>query len=75
MDYNKEMKKLNFALASYPCGYTADYEVNKKEGSVTFFLFDAGELEIMAHKCAEPVRPKELNAFKHSAIRKCSHAS
>lgn len=75
MDLDKEMKKLNYALGSYPCGYEADYEINNMEDSTVFTLYDSGEMSLYVHKASNPVSQNDLDGFKKKAIKLCSHAS
>lgn len=74
MDLDKEFKKLNYALDSYPCDYHADYEDNVNEGSVTMMLLDSGEMQILAHKAIYGDNfEHDVTGFKKEAIKVCSH--
>jgi hypothetical protein len=73
-DLEKEFKKLNYGLGSYPCGYVAGYQLNKIENSVAFKLEDASDEALVMHKFALPVTTEDMNAFKMECIKLCSHA-
>jgi len=74
MDLEKEFKKLNFALDSYPCTYHADYEEDNNTGQVRLLLLDSGELPILEELASFGDNFKsEIDAFKSKAIKMCSH--
>jgi len=72
-DLEKEFKKLNYGLGSYPCGYVAGYQYNKNENSVIFKLEDASNEALVVHKFSLPVTTKDINDFKMECIKLCSH--
>jgi hypothetical protein len=75
MDLEKEFKKLNFALDSYPCDYHADYEEDNNTGQVRLLLLDSGELPIIEENVYYGDNfEDEVNTFKSKAIKKCSHS-
>ena len=75
MDLDKEFKKLNFALQSYPCKYHADYEEDSSTGQVKFLLLDSGELAILEWTALYGDNfENELAKFKTTAIHTCSHS-
>lgn len=71
MNLKDEFKKINYMLGSYTCGFTADYEINKDEGSTTYLLLDSGDMPIISHKVSDESDIKELTAFKKKCIKEC----
>tara|TARA_R110000822_G_scaffold227017_2_gene359710 strand:- start:7443 stop:7670 length:228 start_codon:yes stop_codon:yes gene_type:complete len=74
IDLDKEIKKLNYALGSYPCGYSADYELDDRENILKLMLMDSGDMPVLELVTASPISINEMNGFKSRCIKKCSHA-
>ena len=71
MELDKEIKKLNFALDSYPCGFSADYEPTNHD--VSLILSDSKGVELIRHTHPE-IEAAEMLQFKKDALKLCSHA-
>ena len=71
MELDKEIKKINFALDSYPCGFVANYETTNHD--ISLILKDSKGAELIKHTHPE-IEAAEMLQFKKEALKLCSHA-